>query len=259
MKVLQENSKANQINKYKLWDNYINENDESSRERLILEYLPLVKYQASRLSVLLPDFIPERDLESYGIIGLIEALERFDLDREINFKTFASKRIRGAMIDHLRDLDWLPHSLRSKGKEILAARERFRSREKRKPSREELAAECDLEEEELDEVMQYLSAAEWLSLDAKTEEARLLDFIANDEASPLSDYEQKQQKQLLISALEKLSKQEKLVITLYYYEELTQQEIAEILEVSAARVSQIHKKGLQRLRGFLSRDKAELL
>ncbi len=244
-----------QIENYDLWQQYRQESQEEIREKLVMEYLHLVKFQARRLEGLLPDFISREDLESYGIIGLMQAIDRFDSEKGIEFSTFASKRVRGAMIDHLRRLDWLPHSMRREGRKLLKARERLKSKLDREPTREELSDEASLSPERIDELNRYFDSAQWLSLDTEYEEATLYDFIASEDEGPLKRLEEDQRKQLLTEAIKKLNEQEKLVISLYYYDGMTQQEIAEVMEISPSRVSQVHQNAIQRLRGFLSRKK----
>ncbi len=243
------------IDNYDLWQKFQKDGDETIRNKLVLENLSLVKFQAQRLGELLPDFISREDLESYGIIGLLQAIDRFDSERGIKFSTFASKRIRGAMIDHLRKLDWLPHSMRREAKEVMEAREQLKSESGREPDMDELAEATSLSKKRIEKIHSYLDSAQWLSLDTDYEDATLYDFISSDEEGPLENLEKSQQRKLLAEVIEKLDKQEKTVISLYYYEGLTQQEIAEVMELSPSRISQLHQKSIQRLRGFLSRKK----
>lgn len=243
------------IDNYDLWQKFHNNEDENIRNKLVMENLSLVKFQAQRLEELLPDFISREDLESYGIIGLMQAIDRFDSELGIEFSTFASKRIRGAMIDHLRKLDWLPHSMRREAKEIMKARQRLKNEYGREPKIEELAEATSLSEKRIEKVHSYLDSAQWLSLDTRYEDATLYDYISSEEEGPLQNLEKSQQRELLTEAVEKLDDKEQIVISLYYYEGLTQQEIAEVMELSPSRISQLHQKSIQRLRGFLSRKK----
>lgn len=245
------------IENYDLWNKFQNENSEIAREKIILNNLDIVKYQAKRVSVLVPNFIDDDDLMSHGMIGLIEAVERFDPEKGYKFSTFASKRVRGAIIDFLRDLDWLPHSIRSDAKRIINKKETL-SNNKFKNDISKLANELDISESRVEKVLRYLNVSQWVSLDSEYEDASLLDLVSSNIAGPDKKLDKEVSREVLITAIDKLNKQERLVVSLYYYEELTQEEIAEILELSTARISQIHKKSIQRLRGYLASKKSDL-
>lgn len=245
------------IENYDLWNKFQNENSDVAREKIILNNLDLVKYQAKRVSALIPDFIDEDDLKSYGMIGLIEAVERFDPEMGYKFSTFASKRVRGAIIDFLRELDWLPHSVRSDAKKIINEKDKLNGKN-RDDNISELAEELEISESRIKKVLRYFNASQWVSLDIEYENATLLDIIASETSGPDKKLDKEVGRKILIEAIDKLNKQERLVISLYYYEELTQEEIAEILDLSTARISQIHKKSIQRLRGYLASKKSDL-
>lgn len=245
------------IENYDLWNKFQNENSEVAREKIILNNLDLVKYQAKRVSALIPDFIDVEDLKSYGMIGLIEAVERFDPEMGYKFSTFASKRVRGAIIDFLRELDWLPHSVRSDAKKIINEKDKLNGKN-RDDNISELAEELEISESRIKKVLRYFNASQWVSLDIEYEDATLLDIIASETSGPDKKLDKEVGRKILIEAIDKLNKQERLVISLYYYEELTQEEIAEILDLSTARISQIHKKSIQRLRGYLASKKSDL-
>ena len=245
------------IENYDLWNKFQNEDSEKAREKIILNNLDIVKYQAKRVSVLIPNFIEEDDLQSYGMIGLIEAVERFDPGMGYKFSTFASKRVRGAIIDFLRDLDWLPHSIRSDAKRIINKKEELNS-DKSNNDISELAEDLDISESRIKKVLRYFNASQWVSLDAEYEDSTLLDLISSNTAGLDKKLDKELSKEVLIEAVDKLNEQERVVVSLYYYEELTQEEIAEVLELSTARISQIHKKSIQRLRGYLANKKADL-
>lgn len=247
------------IKNYQLWDNYQNNGSEKAREEIILEYLDLVNYQAKRVSMLVPNFIDEEDLKSYGIIGLMEAVDRYDPNQGVQFSTYASHRIRGAIIDHLRNLDWLPHSIRRDVKEILKYKEQLKGENLETSDIEVLADKTGFSLDRIKELLRYLNASQWLSLDTEYEEAKLIDLIVTDIPDPTASINEDVKKEILMSALDKLKEKERLIISLYYYEELTQKEIAEVLELSPARISQLHKKTIQRLRGFLAGKKVELI
>lgn len=245
------------IENYDLWNKFQNENSDVAREKIILNNLDLVKYQAKRVSALIPDFIDVEDLKSYGMIGLIEAVERFDPEMGYKFSTFASKRVRGAIIDFLRELDWLPHSVRSDAKKIINEKDKLNGKN-RDDNISELAEELEISESRIKKVLRYFNASQWVSLDIEYEDATLLDIIASETSGPDKKLDKEVGRKILIEAIDKLNKQERLVISLYYYEELTQEEIAEILDLSTARISQIHKKSIQRLRGYLASKKSDL-
>lgn len=245
------------IENYDLWNKFQNEDSEVAREKIILNNLDLVKFQAKRVGALIPDFIDEDDLQSYGMIGLIEAVERFDPEMGYKFSTFASKRVRGAIIDFLRELDWLPHSIRTDAKKIINEKDKLSGKSKEN-NISELAEELKISEARIKKVLRYFNASQWVSLDIEYEDATLLDIIASDTSGPDKKLDKELGRKILTEAVDKLSDQERLVISLYYYEELTQEEIAEVLGLSTARISQIHKKSIQRLRGYLASKKADL-
>ena len=251
------------VENLKLWKSYKENNDQRARQELITAYLPLVKYQAGRVKMMVPEFIDQDDLESFGIIGLLEALERFDYKRGNKFTTFASPRIRGEIIDHLRRLDWLPHSMRRQGKKVKEAVEKMTGQLGRKPTVDELSEELDISQNRINNLYYKLYSAQWVSLFKGTgdkEDSYLIELLENKkQLRPDHSFQKKTAVKLLSKAIDKLNEQERLVISLYYYEDLTQKEIAEVMELSEARISQLHKKAVYRLRGFLSRKKEQLV
>ena len=250
----------NKIDNYSLWEKFKEEGDQQARKELILANLSLVKYQAGRVNLLVPDFIDQDDLESFGTIGLIDAVEKFDYQRGVNFSTYASIRIRGAIMDHLRKMDWLPSSTRRAGKLIKKTIEEMSSRLGRRPEIKELAAELDYSRDKIRDIYQKIYSADWLSLYREVGDGQLTDFIPGDKKrEPENIIDEEETEMVLAAALDELTKKQYLVISLYYYEELTQQEIAEVLELSPARISQIHKKAVHRLRGFLGGHKEQLV
>lgn len=248
-----------EIKHYQLWKKYKEKGDMEARRELILSFLTLVKYHAGRINLLVPDFIDRDDLESFGVIGLIEAVEKFDYTRGIEFSTYASKRIKGAIFDHLRNLDWLPDSVRRRGKKVKKTVREMTEKNGERPALEELEKELSLSREKIKQVYQQMYSADWLSLFQEMGEGQLKDFLVSDKMThPEDDVTNQEAEKVLAEALEKLSKQQYLVISLYYFEEMTQKEIAETLDLSPARVSQIHKKAIYRLRGFLGQKKGQL-
>ena len=249
---------VHKIKDLSLWKEYKENDDLQARQQLILNNISLVKYQAGRIKMVIPDFIEQKDLESYGVVGLIDAIEKFDYSRGIKFNTYASKRIRGTILDYLRDLDWLPSSLRREGKKIKKTAKNLANKLGRKPTVEELSNNMNIAKEKIENIYQKLYSANWISLYGQVGDNKILDFIKGDNNSPEKEFQEQESVKMLSEAIKKLPEKEKLIIALYYYEELTQKEIASVMELSTARISQLHKKAVQRLRGFLSRKKEEI-
>ena len=241
-----------------LWRRFKEENDQKAREQLIMEYLDLVKYQAGRINTYVPDRIELEDLESYGIIGLIDAIEKFDPKRGYKFNSYAQKRIKGEIIDQLRKLDWLPHSLRQKAKIIKNKSRELESKLNRDPKIDELVDELDFSKSQITKVLKKLEESQWVSIYSELNGKSLIDWLPSSKVNkPQKVLDKKNATKILKKAIENLSDKQKLVVSLIYYEELTQKEVAEVMELSPARISQIHKKAVYRLRGYLSRKKEE--
>jgi RNA polymerase sigma factor for flagellar operon FliA len=245
-----------------LWRRYKASGDERARERLVVAYAPLVKYVAGRMSSGLPAHVEEADLISYGLGGLIAAIERFDLSREIKFETYAITRIRGAIIDELRTLDWVPRSVRARAREIERANTKLEARLKRAPTDEEMAAELGIGLEEFQDSLLQISNSTivaldelWSSPDASGDSVSLLDTLADRDApDPQAIVDQSELRDRIADAIAALPEREKLVVALYYYENLTLREIGEVLGVTESRVSQLHTKAVLRLRSKLGHD-----
>jgi RNA polymerase sigma factor for flagellar operon FliA len=242
-----------------VWLEYGRTKDLALRDRLIVAYAPLVKYVAGRLGSGLPAHVDEADLVSYGLLGLIGAIERFDPTRDIKFETFAMSRIRGAIIDELRALDWVPRSVRSRAREIERAIAELESKLGRAPTDEEIAAKVGISAEELDESLTDISRSSIAALDElwsvsdAGDQVSLIDTIEDPTgARPADVLDETETRELLADAISRLPEREKLVITLYYYEELTLREIGEVLGVTESRVSQLHTKAVLRLKSRLS-------
>jgi RNA polymerase sigma factor for flagellar operon FliA len=242
-----------------LWRQFRQTDDPGIRDRLILTYAPLVKYVAGRLGSGLPAHVEEGDLISYGLLGLISAIERYDPDRDIKFETYAIVRIKGAIIDELRALDWVPRSVRSRAREIERAIAELESKFGRAPTDEEIAAKIGISEDELEESLSDISRSSIAALDelwsvsGEGDQVSLLDTIEDTDApSPAEALDETDVRETLADAIARLPEREKLVITLYYYEELTLREIGEVLGVTESRVSQLHTKAVLRLRSRLS-------
>ena len=228
----------------------------------MVAYSPLVKYVAGRMSSGLPAHVDEADLISYGLGGLIFAIQRFDLSREIKFETYAITRIRGAIIDELRSLDWVPRSVRARAREIEGVNMKLESRLQRAPTDEEMARELEIEVEEFHEALLQISNSTivaldelWNVSDASGDQVSLLDTLPDRAApDPQMVVDESELRDRVSDAIAALPEREKLVIALYYYENLTLREIGEVLGVTESRVSQLHTKAVLRLRSKLGSE-----
>ncbi len=241
-----------------LWIKYKETADQDAREQLILNYSPLVKYVAGRLSSSLPQNVDTADLISYGIFGLIDAIEKFDLDREIKFETYAIARIKGAIIDELRSMDWVPRSVRAKARQVERAYITLESKLHRIPEDQEVADEMGITLEELHQIFTKLSYTSIVSFEDmwvggdRDDRQNVMGTIKDDTAEdPVAIFENEEIKDILADAIEHLPERERLVIALYYYEGLTLKEIGQVLGVTESRVSQLHTKAVLRLRARL--------
>ena len=245
-----------------LWQEYRKSKDQDLRDRLILTYAPLVKFVAGRVGASLPAHVDEQDLVSYGLLGLIGAIERFDPSREIKFETFAMARIRGAIIDELRSLDWVPRSVRTRARQIERAIAALEKELHRAPTDEEIAEKLGITTDELDDSLTDISRSSiaaldelWTTSSGSGDQVALIDTIEDVAGEdPEFSLEQSELNEALGEAIARLPEREKLVVTLYYYEELTLREIGEVLGVTESRVSQLHTKAVLRLRSRLQGD-----
>ena len=243
-----------------LWRRYKATGDDKARERLVVAYSPLVKYVSGRMASGLPAHVEEADLISYGLVGLISAIQRFEPEREIKFETYAITRIKGAIIDELRSLDWVPRSVRSRAREIEKANAKLEHQLQRAPTDEEMAAELGMEVETFQEALLQISNSTvaaldelWTVSDSSGDQVSLLDTIQDPEApDPAQVMDATDMKDRVADAIARLPEREKLVVALYYYENLTLREIGEVLGVTESRVSQLHTKAVLRLRGRLT-------
>jgi RNA polymerase sigma factor FliA len=244
-----------------LWRSYrAKRDDRALRDRLILTYAPLVKYVAGRLGSGLPAHVEEEDLVSYGLLGLIGAIERYDPDRDVKFETYALTRIKGAIIDELRSLDWVPRSVRARAREIERAIGHLEARLHRLPTDEEIAKEAGIGVDELEDSLTDISRSSIAALDelwtiggSGGDQFALIDTIEDTGApAPESSLAKTELREALGEAIAHLPEREKLVVTLYYYEELTLREIGEVLGVTESRVSQLHTKAILRMKARLS-------
>ncbi|MHB9148685.1 MAG: RNA polymerase sigma factor WhiG [Thermoleophilia bacterium] len=240
-----------------LWSRYKVHADPKARDELILAYSPLVKYVAGRMGSGLPAHVEEADLISYGLLGLIGALERFDLSRNIKFETYAISRIKGSIIDELRSLDWVPRSVRSWARQVERTVTRLENELHRAPTDEEISGELEVTVSEFHDILHQISSASIVALDefwtlagSDGDKVTLMDSI-EDTASPdpARAFGIQEVKGILADAIRRLPEREKIVIGLYYYEGLTLKEIGEVLGVTESRISQLHTKAILRLKG----------
>ena len=214
----------------KLWKNYISTRSAEYRDELIVEYAQLVKLVAGRLNMYLGYNVEYDDLVGYGIFGLIDAIDKFDYGKNVKFETYASLRIRGAILDQIRKMDWIPRSLRQKQKRIEAAMAKIESETGHIASDEELAAELEITIDELADWQGKMKASNLISLEA---------------------IEKEELKKMMVRAIDSLTEKERSVVVLYYYEDMTLKEISLTLEVSESRVSQLHTKALNKMKKIL--------
>lgn len=244
------------VDKQKLWETYRKSPTPEMREQIILEYAPLVKVVAGRLSMYLGYNVEYEDLVSYGIFGLIDAIEKFDMQKDVKFETYASLRIRGAILDQIRKMDWIPRTVRQKQKKIDEAIRNIEMRTGKNATDEQVAGELGLEQEELTEWQSRLKITNVISLNEFLEQGQepVMDARGNSHFSQPEDVvSESELKQVLEEALEVLTEKEKKVILLYYYEDLTLKEISKVLEVSESRVSQLHTKALLKMRAKMGK------
>ena len=244
----------------KIWDRYMRTKETELRDQLILEYINVVNLVAGRMGMYLGYTVEYDDLVGYGIFGLIDAIDKYDMAKNVKFETYASLRIRGSILDHIRKLDWVPRTLRQKQKKMDAVSGKLEEELGRPATDQEIADELGLS---LDEYEGWKSEAELsnlISLDDYLEQGNegRLDTFGSRFVGPEAAVEQDEMKKMLTEALMTLTEKEQRVVTLYYYEELTLKEISEVLEVSESRVSQLHTKALKKIKDRLG-DSIELL
>jgi RNA polymerase sigma factor for flagellar operon FliA len=243
----------------RLWAEYKENGDRRTRDQLIVLYSPLVKYVAARVAVGLPQHVDGADLVSYGIIGLIDAIDRFDPVRQVKFETYAIPRIRGAIIDELRAIDWVPRSVRAKARAVEQAYASLEATLLRTPTDAEVATELEMSVSDLQDILRQISFVGVAALDEvfmvggdRTDRTTLGDTIPDATPGPVAMFEDKESKEILAQAIMQLGERERTVLSLYYYEGLTLAEIGEILGVTESRVCQIHTKAVLQLRARLS-------
>lgn len=237
-----------------LWATYEETKSEKVREKILMKYLPLVRQIAGGIIGKLPSSVSVDDLIDAGVIGLLESIDRFDTNAAVKFETYAYTRVRGAMMDELRKMDWAPRSLREKSKRVEEAYKTLVKRHGRQPDQDEIANELEVPIEKFHQINKEIVGVNLMSLDQEVtsnsgESTSLYDVIAEkDTVEPIEAMEDRELKDRMIIEIEKLPKNEKLVIALYYYEELTLKEIGKILNLSESRISQIHSKVVKDLK-----------
>ncbi|MGY1711812.1 RNA polymerase sigma factor WhiG [Geodermatophilus sp. SYSU D00758] len=241
-----------------MWSRYVVDRDTALRDRLILHYAPLVKYVAGRVGSGLPAHVEQADLVSYGTFGLIDAITRYQPSREVKFESYAMARIRGAIIDELRSTDWIPRSVRMRARQFERTVAALESRLQRSPSDEEVAAEMDMDVEEVRKFLGQLSLVNVVALDELLGDdeggaPRLVDTLQDSSAlDPQAMAEHGEARQLLARAVEQLPEREKVVVSLYYFEGLTLADIGRVLGVTESRICQLHTKAVLHLRSKLA-------
>ena len=237
----------------KLWEEYGKTRLPEIREKIILEYAPLVKLVAGRLSMYLGYNVDYEDLVSYGIFGLIDAIDKFDCLKDVKFETYASLRIRGAILDQIRKMDWIPRTIRQKQKKIDAVIKEIEMSTGRGGTDEEIARGLGISNEEYLEWQSQMKITNVVSLNEYMEQGSEVPAETNRHTtarfdSPEENIEKEELKKVLEQTMQLLTEKERKVILLYYYEELTLKEISHILEVSESRVSQLHTRALQKMK-----------
>lgn len=246
----------NEAERKKLWDDYNRTNSADIKGKIIVEYAPLVKLVAGRLSMYLGYNVEYDDLVGYGVFGLIDAIEKFDCMKEVKFETYASLRIRGAILDQIRKMDWIPRTVRQKQKKIDAAMKDVELREGRSATDNEVAENLGITEEEYLDWQGQMKVTNLVSLNEFMEQGSEIPHETSHSEqfdSPEEVVEKRELKEMLMQALDLLTEKEKKVILLYYYDELTLKEISSVLEVSESRISQLHTRALQKMKTKLGR------
>jgi RNA polymerase sigma factor for flagellar operon FliA len=242
-----------------LWKEYKETDSKVAKDKLLVEYAPLVKYIANRLAVNLPASVDRKDLASAGILGLIKAVETFEPERGFKFETYAGHKIRGAILDELRALDWIPRSVRQKARELQRTYAKLENDLGRIPYDDEVCEELKISMKEYEDILSDVAPATLISLEesmpdrgSDSKELRVIDTIEDPGSSnPLKELGFIEVKNILKEAIANLPENEKLVVALYHYEELTLKEIGVVLDITESRVSQIHSKAILKLRSKL--------
>ncbi|MVO99133.1 MULTISPECIES: FliA/WhiG family RNA polymerase sigma factor [Paenibacillus] len=247
---------------FETWRQWKQAGSKDAKQILIETYLPLVEYVSGRLAIGLPKNVSKEDLGSFGIMGLIDAVEKFDYERGLQFETYASWRIRGAIIDGLRQGDWVPRSVREKAKKIEEAYQKLEQKYLRSVSDSEISDYLQVTEDEFQHMLQEIAVTSITSIDEpireEESETRLSLLVDERAKNPEFTVNEFYLKETLSRAIERLTEKERIVVSLFYFEELSLSEIAEVMSLSPSRISQLHSKAMLRLRGALSRYKVQL-
>lgn len=241
-----------------IWKNYSETKDPATRERLIIEYAHLIKFVAGRLSIYFGSNVEYDDLVGFGVFGLIDAIEKFDIKKGVKFETYASLRIRGSIIDSIREMDWVPRSLRQKNKELERLYWEVENEMGHAASDKEMADRLRISVDEFHKLLSDINVSSMVSLEEFLEQNYEIGFDlqgASRDDKPESYIERSEMKDILADAINKLPEKEKTVISLYYFDELTLKEISAIMKVSESRISQLHTKAILRMRGKLARHR----
>lgn len=241
-----------------IWKNYSETKDPATRERLIIEYAHLIKFVAGRLSIYFGSNVEYDDLVGFGVFGLIDAIEKFDVKKGVKFETYASLRIRGSIIDSIREMDWVPRSLRQKNKELERLYWEVENEMGHAASDKEMADRIGISVEEFHKLLSDVNVSSMVSLEEFLEQNYEIGFDfqgGSRDDKPESYIEKSEMKDILADAINKLPEKEKTVISLYYFDELTLKEISAIMKVSESRISQLHTKAILRMRGKLARHR----
>ena len=242
--------------KNKLWEDYKKNKSEKLREQIIVEYVPLVKLVAGRLNMYLGYTVEYDDLVRYGVFGLIDAIDKFDFDKNIKFETYASLRIRGSILDQIRKMDWIPRSVRQKQKQIESAISLLEKEKGSNVSDKEIADKIGISVDEYRNWESLTNVSNIASLDEFMEQGTdgsVKEFRNTTYIEPEESVDNDEVKKMLMNALELLTEKEKKVVLLYYYEDLTLKEVAKVLEVSESRISQLHSKALEKMKKNLGK------
>lgn len=252
----------NGVPESELWREYRKGKDQKIRDAIITQYAPLVKYVAGKVSVSMPSNIDFDDLVGFGVFGLLDAIEKFDPDKHVKFKTYAVTRIRGAIFDELRSIDWVPRSVRQKTREVDDAVTKLEALHGRSATDQEIAKELNLDMDQYNQMLLKISGTSMLSINDVWYTGDDNDKVAIEESiespsslRPDTIAEREDVRRVIVEAISQLPEKEKKVLVLYYYEDLTLKEIGKVLEVTESRISQLHTKAIMRLRAKLTNIK----
>ena len=255
----ENNIMLNGIPEKELWRKYRETGDQSIRDAIVRQYAPLVKYVAGKISVGMPQNVDFDDLVGFGVFGLFDAIEKFDPDKHVKFKTYAVTRIRGAIFDELRSIDWVPRSVRQKIREIEETIQHLESKHGRAVTDEEIAGEMGMSLSQYNQMMLKVSGTSMLSLNdimytgEDNDKISIVESIESPKSlQPDIIAEKGEMRRVIVEAISELPENEKKVLVLYYYEDLTLKEIGKVLDVTESRISQLHTKAMARLRAKLT-------